>query len=125
MPTASGHTTAIRASKVKGTTVYNTSGDKIGHVEDVILDKESDRILFAALGFGGIGIVGQRAARECLHAEVQNGRQGGVAARTAMMDPSVVAIGGRHGRTFSRLTGGALPAPQPASRGTRARSGER
>ena len=54
MPTASGHTTAIRASKVKGTTVYNTSGDKIGHVEDVILDKESDRILFAALGFGGI-----------------------------------------------------------------------
>lgn len=62
MPTASGHTSAIRASKVKGTTVYNTSGEKIGHVEDVILDKQSDRIMFAALGFGGILGMGERYA---------------------------------------------------------------
>ena len=54
MPTSSGHTTAILASKVKGTSVYNTGGDKIGHVEDVVLDKKSDQIMFAALGFGGI-----------------------------------------------------------------------
>jgi sporulation protein YlmC with PRC-barrel domain len=62
MPTASGHTTAIRASKVKGTTVYNTAGDKIGHVEDVILDKQSDRIMFAALGFGGLLGMGEKYA---------------------------------------------------------------
>jgi sporulation protein YlmC with PRC-barrel domain len=62
MPTASGHTSAIRASKVKGTTVYSTTGDKIGHVEDVILDKQSDRILFAALGFGGLLGMGEKYA---------------------------------------------------------------
>lgn len=54
MPTASGHTSAILASKVKGTAVYGPDGNKIGHVEDVVLDKQSDHIMFAALGFGGV-----------------------------------------------------------------------
>ena len=35
MPTATGHTSAIRATKVIGTPVYNTAGDKIGKVEEV------------------------------------------------------------------------------------------
>lgn len=62
MPTATGHTTAIRASKVKGTSVYNAAGDKIGHVEDIILDKQTDQILFAALGFGGLLGMGEKYA---------------------------------------------------------------
>jgi sporulation protein YlmC with PRC-barrel domain len=60
MPTASGHTSAILASKVKGTTVYNMQGDKLGQVEDVVLDKQSDHILFAALGFGGMLGMGEK-----------------------------------------------------------------
>ncbi len=60
MTTASGHTTAILASKVKGTAVYNDSGDKIGTVEDVVLDKESNQIMFAALGFGGVLGMGEK-----------------------------------------------------------------
>ncbi|WP_114391181.1 PRC-barrel domain-containing protein [Notoacmeibacter marinus] len=60
MPTATGHTTAIRASRVIGTTVYNTAGDKIGEVEDVILDKTSDAIKFAVVGFGGFLGVGEK-----------------------------------------------------------------
>ncbi|MDR3527819.1 MAG: PRC-barrel domain-containing protein [Rhizomicrobium sp.] len=60
MATASGHTSAILASKVKGTTVYNTTGEKIGHVEDVVLDKTSDRIMFVALGFGGLLGMGEK-----------------------------------------------------------------
>jgi sporulation protein YlmC with PRC-barrel domain len=60
MTTATGHTSAILASKVKGTNVYNTSGDKIGVVEDVVLDKQSDRIMFAALGIGGVLGVGEK-----------------------------------------------------------------
>jgi sporulation protein YlmC with PRC-barrel domain len=60
MTTASGHTSAILASKVKGTSVYNTAGDKIGHVEDIVLDKQSDHIMFAALGFGGVLGVGEK-----------------------------------------------------------------
>lgn len=60
MTTASGHTKAILASKVQGTNIYNTNGDKIGQVEDIVLDKESDRILFAALGFGGVLGMGEK-----------------------------------------------------------------
>ena len=53
MTTASGHTSAIRAKKVIGTTVKNTAGQKIGQVEDIVLDKQSNRIIFAVVGFGG------------------------------------------------------------------------
>lgn len=60
MTTVSGHTSAILASKVKGTNVFNLTGDKIGHVEDVVLDKESDSIMFAALGFGGVLGMGKK-----------------------------------------------------------------
>ncbi len=60
MTTASGHTSAILASKVKGTSVYNATGEKIGHVEDVVLDKTSDRIMFVALGFGGVLGMGEK-----------------------------------------------------------------
>jgi sporulation protein YlmC with PRC-barrel domain len=58
--TPSGHTTAIRASKVQGTSVYNKAGESIGHVEDVVLDKMSDRILFAIVGFGGFLGIGEK-----------------------------------------------------------------
>ncbi len=60
MTTVSGHTSAILASKVKGTSVYDRSGDKIGHVEDIVLDKQSDRIMFAALGQGGVLGLGEK-----------------------------------------------------------------
>jgi len=60
MTTATGHTSAILASKVKGTSIYNQDGEKIGHVEDVVLDKQSDNIMFAALGFGGVLGMGEK-----------------------------------------------------------------
>src|SRR5580658_1898788 len=53
MTTATGHTSAIRAKKVIGTSVTNHAGDKIGQVEDVVLDKQSNNIMFAVVGFGG------------------------------------------------------------------------
>lgn len=53
MPTLTGHTSAIRAKKVIGTSVKNTAGEKIGKVEDIVLDKTSNSILFAVVGFGG------------------------------------------------------------------------
>ncbi len=62
MPTATGHTSAILASKVKGTAVYDATGDKVGHVEDVVLDKLSNGIMFAAIGFGGIMGMGEKYA---------------------------------------------------------------
>jgi sporulation protein YlmC with PRC-barrel domain len=53
MTSSSGHTSAIRVSKVLGTSVQDPAGRKIGKVEDVILDKESNCIMFAVLSFGG------------------------------------------------------------------------
>ena len=60
MTTASGHTSAIRAKKVIGTTVNDSSGAKIGVVEDVILDKQSNNIMFAVVGFGGFLGAGEK-----------------------------------------------------------------
>jgi len=60
MPTATGHTTAILASKVKGTPVYNTQGEKVGTVEDIVLDKSSNNIMFAVLGTGGVLGMGEK-----------------------------------------------------------------
>jgi sporulation protein YlmC with PRC-barrel domain len=53
MATASGHTSAIRAKKVIGTSVKDPSGKKIGSIEDIVLDKQSNAIMFAVVGFGG------------------------------------------------------------------------
>jgi sporulation protein YlmC with PRC-barrel domain len=60
MPTPTGHSRAILASKVKGTTVYDRGGEKLGHVEDIVLDKMSNEILFAVLGSGGILGAGEK-----------------------------------------------------------------
>ena len=60
MTTSSVHNSEILASRVKGTAVYNTAGDKIGTVEDVVLDKQSNQIMFAALGFGGLLGIGEK-----------------------------------------------------------------
>lgn len=60
MTTASGHTEAIRATRVIGTDVYNTEGSKIGTIEDVMLDKTSNGIMFAVVGFGGFLGIGEK-----------------------------------------------------------------
>ena len=56
----SGHTTAIRAKKVIGTSVYTASGDKLGSIEDIVLDKRSNNIMFAVCGFGGFLGMGEK-----------------------------------------------------------------
>jgi sporulation protein YlmC with PRC-barrel domain len=60
MPTPSGHTRAIRAKKVIGTAVKDSSGDRIGTIEDVVLDKMSNNIMFAVVGFGGVLGLGEK-----------------------------------------------------------------
>jgi sporulation protein YlmC with PRC-barrel domain len=60
MTTASGHTSAIRASKVIGTTVKDSTGNRVGEVEDVVLDKQSNSILFGVVSFGGVLGMGEK-----------------------------------------------------------------
>lgn len=43
----------ISSDKIEGTTVYNTDGDKLGSIDDLMIDKTSGRIRFAVLEFGG------------------------------------------------------------------------
>jgi sporulation protein YlmC with PRC-barrel domain len=43
----------IAASKVNGTTVYDTAGEKLGSVYDVMIDKSTGRTEYAIMSFGG------------------------------------------------------------------------
>ena len=45
--------TLIAAEKVRGTSVYNLAGDKLGSVEDIMIDKVSGRAIYAVMSFGG------------------------------------------------------------------------
>ncbi len=60
MTTATGHTSAILASRVTGTEVRNTTGTHIGQVKDVVLDKSSNNIMFAVVSFGGVLGLGEK-----------------------------------------------------------------
>lgn len=60
MTTASGHTSAICAKRVLGTAVEDTTGKKIGEIEDIVLDKESNNIMFAVVGFDGFLGMGEK-----------------------------------------------------------------
>lgn len=60
MESATGHTRAIRATRVIGTNVYNRAGEHIGEIEDVMLDKTTNNIMFAVVGFGGILGIGEK-----------------------------------------------------------------
>ena len=50
----------ISASKVQGTAVYNMEGERLGHVEDVMLHKLSGKVAFAIMSFGGVLGIGHK-----------------------------------------------------------------
>jgi len=50
----------ISAGKVQGTNVYNTNGESLGEVYDVMIDKRSGKTAYAVMSFGGFLGVGNR-----------------------------------------------------------------
>jgi hypothetical protein len=50
----------IAADKVDGTSVYNFAGDKLGTVEDIMIDKISGRAIYAVMSFGGFLGMGEK-----------------------------------------------------------------
>lgn len=50
----------ISADKVKGTEVYSAGGDKIGSINGVMLDKQSGKVAYADMSFGGFLGIGDR-----------------------------------------------------------------
>ena len=51
----------ISSDRVEGTTVYNPAGDKLGTIDDLMIDKLSGQVSYAVLEFGGfLGIGSDR-----------------------------------------------------------------
>ena len=50
----------IAAEKVTGTNVYNPAGEKLGSVEDIMIDKISGKAIYAVMSFGGFLGIGDR-----------------------------------------------------------------
>ena len=50
----------IAADKVNGTDVYNLKGEKLGNVEDIMIDKISGRTIYAVMSFGGFLGMGEK-----------------------------------------------------------------
>jgi sporulation protein YlmC with PRC-barrel domain len=43
----------ISSDRVEGTSVYNSVGDKLGSIDDLMIDKRSGQVRYAVLEFGG------------------------------------------------------------------------
>lgn len=55
-----GNDNLITASRVKGTDVYNSAGERIGHVEDLSIEKSSGQVRYALMSFGGFLGIGDK-----------------------------------------------------------------
>lgn len=50
----------IAADQVVGTEVYNSAGEHLGEIHDIILDKESGHVVYAVMSFGGFLSIGEK-----------------------------------------------------------------
>lgn len=50
----------ITASRVNGTPAFNTDGERIGHIDDLSINKVSGQVTYALLSFGGFLGIGER-----------------------------------------------------------------
>ena len=50
----------ISADKVEGTAVYNPAGEKIGKIENIMIDKQSGKVAYAVMSFGGFLGIGDK-----------------------------------------------------------------
>jgi len=50
----------ISSDKVKGTAVYDSAGEKIGSIHDVMISKASGQVAYAVMSFGGFLGIGEK-----------------------------------------------------------------
>lgn len=60
METLDENASVISSSKVTGTNVYNTGGEHLGEINDIMLDKRSGKIAYAVMSFGGFLGIGEQ-----------------------------------------------------------------
>lgn len=53
-------TNLIGSDKVSGTEVYNGSGDHLGEISSVMIDKVSGKVAYAVMSFGGFLGIGEQ-----------------------------------------------------------------
>ena len=54
MSSTSTASPVISSEHVEGTKVYNTAGDKLGSIDDLMIDKVSGQVRYAVMEFGGV-----------------------------------------------------------------------
>ena len=50
----------ISADRVEGTAVYNRSGDHLGSIKTIMIDKGSGKVAYAVMSFGGFLGIGEK-----------------------------------------------------------------
>jgi hypothetical protein len=50
----------IASDKVRGTNVYNTAGESLGSIHDMMIDKKSGTVAYAIMSFGGLLGIGNQ-----------------------------------------------------------------
>jgi len=85
MDTVRETSTLIAASKVKGTDVFNTGGDRVGSIYDLMIDKETGQVAYAIMSFGGfLGIWDSYQAERARRRAVLRGRGRAVLGRSRL-----------------------------------------
>jgi sporulation protein YlmC with PRC-barrel domain len=51
--TSNANANVISSDRVEGTKVYNPSGDKLGTIDDLMIDKLTGQVRYAVMEFGG------------------------------------------------------------------------
>lgn len=59
-PGADADHTLILASRVTDRPVYNTEGERIGHIDDLSIDRVSGQVIYAIMSFGGFLGIGEK-----------------------------------------------------------------
>ncbi|MFO0990828.1 MAG: PRC-barrel domain-containing protein [Hyphomicrobiales bacterium] len=60
MPNSPNSGSLISAGTIRGTPVYNTGGEALGSIDDIMVDTETGRIAYALMSFGGFLGIGER-----------------------------------------------------------------
>ena len=62
MQNAHDATSLIGASKVEGTAVFNKTGEELGKIHEIMLDKMTGSVAYAVMSFGGVFGMGEKYA---------------------------------------------------------------
>jgi sporulation protein YlmC with PRC-barrel domain len=50
----------ILGSRVEGTPVFNDAGERLGHVDDLSIERKSGRVVYGIMSFGGFLGIGEK-----------------------------------------------------------------